>query len=254
MFFWGARGVYVGQAFGLRPHRNAVAVLCVALDAPCRLAREPLKATSEHVAFRTALIPPNTMHHLQVPAGERMAFLYVDGLSEDYARLQATMSDRTERFASGLPDEQKWIDVMLKAAEGESWRTSAGALATLLGSADYRPRDPRVTAALERQRLSPAEGHSSAQAATEAGLSQSRFLHLFKAETGLPYRRYRLWMRIGAALGSMRRGDTLTEAAHTAGFASSAHFTSAFTTMFGMPPSRLDQLLRAAKLYQKGPE
>lgn len=247
MFFWDARGVYVGQTFGLRPHRNAVAVLCVALDAACGLAREPLKPTTEYVDFRTVLIPPNTMHHLRVSASDRMAFLYIDGLSEDYARLQSAMNDKTERFSRGLPNENKWIDVMRRAAEGETWRTSTAALATLLGARSQLLRDPRIEATLARQRMSPSDSHSSKEAAAEAGLSQSRFLHLFKEETGLPYRRYRLWIRIGAALSVMRRGGTLTQAAYAAGFSSSAHFTTAFTTMFGMPPSRLDHLLKAPK-------
>ena len=77
-----------------------------------------------------------------------------------------------------------------------------------------------------------------------AGLSASRFLHLFKAETGVPLRRYRIWNRMGAAVRACGEGLSLTEAAHAAGFASSAHFSSAFREMFGMMPS---DLLKALK-------
>ena len=77
-----------------------------------------------------------------------------------------------------------------------------------------------------------------------AGLSPSRFLHLFKAETGVPLRRYRIWNRIGAASRAIAEGRTLTEAAHGAGFASSAHFSTAFRDMFGMMPSELFTALR----------
>jgi AraC-like DNA-binding protein len=37
----------------------------------------------------------------------------------------------------------------------------------------------------------------------------------------------------------LARSATLTEAAHAAGFASSAHFSTAFRAMFGLSPSGL---------------
>ncbi len=42
---------------------------------------------------------------------------------------------------------------------------------------------------------------------------------------------------MGAAVAAFREGQSLTEAAHAAGFASSAHFSTAFRDMFGMMPS-----------------
>ena len=91
----------------------------------------------------------------------------------------------------------------------------------------------------------PHRSHTLAELGEYAGLSTSRFLHLFKAQTGIPLRRYRLWNRMGAAVGAFRGGVSLTEAAHAAGFASSAHFSSAFRDMFGMMPSDLAKALRA---------
>ena len=46
-----------------------------------------------------------------------------------------------------------------------------------------------------------------------------------------------------AAVGAFRHGASLTEAAHAAGFASSAHFSTAFRDMFGMTPSELVRTL-----------
>ena len=84
----------------------------------------------------------------------------------------------------------------------------------------------------------PHRSHSMAELGECAGLSASRFLHLFKAETGVPLRRYRLWNRHGrGGRAHSREGRSLTEAAHAAGFASSAHFSTAFRDMFGMMPS-----------------
>ena len=64
----------------------------------------------------------------------------------------------------------------------------------------------------------------------------------------MPLRRYRLWNRMGAAVGAFHDGMSLTEAAHAAGFASSAHFSAAFRDMFGMMPS---ELLKALEPVQR---
>ena len=113
------------------------------------------------------------------------------------------------------------------------------ALTELLGIGTRADPDVRILAALRRMRDQPHRSHSMAELGACAGLSASRFLHLFKAETGVPLRRYRLWNRMGAAVAAFREGKSLTEAAHAAGFASSAHFSTAFRDMFGMMPSEL---------------
>ena len=80
---------------------------------------------------------------------------------------------------------------------------------------------------------------SLATLARHAKLSPSRFAALFKQATGVPIRRYKLWVAMGAAVRSMQRGASLTEASMDAGFSSPAHFSSAYRQMFGMEPSRL---------------
>jgi AraC-like DNA-binding protein len=103
----------------------------------------------------------------------------------------------------------------------------------------------RIVEATKCMRNAPDRSHRLAELARRAGLSPSRFLHLFKAETGVPLRRYRIWNRIGAASRAIAQGQSLTEAAHGADFASSAHFSAAFRDMFGMTPSNLFAALRA---------
>lgn len=77
------------------------------------------------------------------------------------------------------------------------------------------------------------------QAARIACLSASRFSHLFVAEVGLPFRTYVLWRRLMAAVDRIAAGASLTDAAHDAGFADSAHFSRTFLRMFGVPASLL---------------
>lgn len=78
-----------------------------------------------------------------------------------------------------------------------------------------------------------------ADAAAVAGLSPGRLRHLFVEQTGLPLRTYLLWLRLSRGVGLLAAGAALTQAAHEAGFADSAHFSRTFRRMFGIAPTNL---------------
>jgi len=81
---------------------------------------------------------------------------------------------------------------------------------------------------------------SLADAADLAGLSKARVRHLFVEQTGLPFRTYLLWLRLMKGLEAFSGGASLTDAAHDAGFADSAHFSRTFRRMFGTAAAALD--------------
>jgi AraC-like DNA-binding protein len=241
---WGARVLYLGPAFGLTPHRNATAVLAVGLDAPLEVADDPADRATDYRAARSVLILPNSLHHLRIERG-RMAFLYVDPLGRDLKALIARMTNTTPRAAFDLREEPGVIEIMTGLAESRvAPQDGRASLGELLGVGARGKTSARVAAALRHMRDEPQRAHRLTTLAARAGLSPSRFLHLFKAETGVPLRRYRIWNRMGAAVRASGEGASLTEAAHAAGFASSAHFSSAFRDMFGMMPSDLARALR----------
>ena len=70
-----SRAAYVGPGLELAPHRNAAATVAIALEAPFSLSL----SKAAHRRRSIALIPPNTLHHLQ--AKGPMAFVYLDALS-----------------------------------------------------------------------------------------------------------------------------------------------------------------------------
>lgn len=72
-----------------------------------------------------------------------------------------------------------------------------------------------------------------------AFLSESRLIHLFKEEIGIPIRKYVLWCRLQEAIKHFLKGQTLTQSAHLAGFSDIAHLTRTFVSMFGMTPSQI---------------
>jgi AraC-like DNA-binding protein len=75
------------------------------------------------------------------------------------------------------------------------------------------------------------------EVARSVHLSPSRFAHLFTQELGLPFRRYLLWRKLTRAMLMVGRGNTLSAAAHGAGFSDSAHLTRTFYQMFGIAPT-----------------
>src|SRR5687767_15092480 len=75
--------------------------------------------------------------------------------------------------------------------------------------------------------------------AAEACLSPSRFRHLFVEQTGMALRPYILWRRFLRVWELMMAGESLSAAAHVAGFADAAHLTRTSRRLFGFPPSAL---------------
>lgn len=89
----------------------------------------------------------------------------------------------------------------------------------------------RALSALDRQLT----GKVSAEAlACTAHLSLSQLERLFTRQLGMPIRRLVLWRRLRIALQLTLAGSTLTEAAHGAGFADSAHFARTMKHLFGV--------------------
>ena len=225
VFLLRTRAAYLGPSLDLAPHRNAVATLAIGLDAPFRLALADGGA-HEHCA---ALIAAGARHHLRSTG--RMAFLYLDPLSRDH--------DRLSGIDWRMPPEC-FTAAIARIAGAPTIGRLEEALARL-GIGERAPKDRAVADAVALLEANPAHGWRVAELARAANLSVPRFQHRFADAMGLPFRRYRLWARLRLAVRRMAEGASLTTAAMDAGFASSAHLSTAFRAMFGIAPSRLKQ-------------
>lgn len=236
LYSWGARALFIGPAFGLSPHRNAVAVVAVGLQAPFELSWNE----RNYRRCRSALIPPNTLQHFRETSGT-MAFLYVDAVSNDYAQLRAFAATKGERAHLDLQCEPLLLACLnrLRIDGAASWRDVRAELEGLLTGSTAQTPDARILRAMQIIHEDPATRLPLAVLARHAGLSPSRFTALFRQTTGVPVRRYKLWVAMAAAVRSMQRGASLTDASMDAAFSSPAHFSSAYRQMFGMEPSRL---------------
>lgn len=106
-------------------------------------------------------------------------------------------------------------------------------------TAPREPSDPRVLAAMEYLRQRVDQAVTLPEVARVANLSPGRFRHLFVEQTGMPLRTYLLWRRLLHVWTLLMQGETLSTAAHAAGFADSAPLSRTARTMFGLAPSAL---------------
>nr|WP_256985341.1 helix-turn-helix domain-containing protein [Rhodococcus sp. 06-1059B-a] len=102
-----------------------------------------------------------------------------------------------------------------------------------------RQVDERIRAAVRIVREKPGAVVAAADLAAAVNLSTSRFLHLFSAEAGTSFRRYRLWARMLHVGEAVARGSDLTTASVEAGFSSPSHFSDSFHSMFGLSAAAL---------------
>ncbi len=66
----------------------------------------------------------------------------------------------------------------------------------------------------------------------------------FSEQVGIPFRRFVLWLRLRRAAEHAWRTQSLTEAAHAAGFSDLAHFSRVCRATFGVAPTGLQAMGR----------
>ena len=150
---------------------------------------------------------------------------------------------------------------IVSRAEAASWRRALGDPATLDGARVRRWLATALTEHVPRRRAHPRVDHvmhtlrdrpletratSLARLSGVAGLSPSRFAHVFRESMGVPLRPYMRWLRLQRAAHELVSGRSVTEAAHVAGFADAAHLTRTFRRMLGATPRMLIERAPAA--------
>jgi AraC-like DNA-binding protein len=111
-----------------------------------------------------------------------------------------------------------------------------------LGLNSSKALDTRVMTILDLIKNSKnLESIRLSEIAQDIGLSESRLLHLFKAEVGVPFRKYILWRKLKRAVTefSANTGRNFTEIALDAGFSDSAHLSKVVKASFGLSPSEI---------------
>lgn len=230
LYLWPHRLLVLAPPFSSAPHRHHAAQIAVGLDGTAKFGGADGKIRQADALA----IAPDALHFH--PVFGRSALLYLEAEGADWQRLR-------QETPGGL-----WPLEVSSAVRTHAQRAAAGDrsaaeafVAGLLHAAAEPPSPPdplvQQARALVARRLGGTIRLQSL--AAELHRSPSRLAHRFRAATGVPLRRYVLWSRLRAAAEAAMRGATLTDAAHAAGFADSAHLSRTFRAMFGIAPSFL---------------
>jgi AraC-like DNA-binding protein len=116
-----------------------------------------------------------------------------------------------------------------------------------------RELDSRVVRAIAQIGRFCGEPVTAASCATEAGLSASRFLHLFKQETGISFRSFRAWKRARHLLHFANQDVNLAHLAQDIGYPDSTHFSHSIRRFYGLKPRAIFSGSKDLAIYHARP-
>ena len=202
---------------------------------------EPIRISVNGAAWQStdlAVVPPYMPH--RVDCDERLvADLVIEPETVDPDALSAFV----RQGCGAVHDEPGVVRRMRELHAWLCWRgrelplATADADAFIFGQA-LAPRalDARIAAALQTIRQDPAAPITAMECAAQAGLSFSRFLHLFKQQTDTSFRNLRAWKRARSLLLHVTRDANLVNVALETGYPDSTHFSHTIRQVYGLRP------------------
>ncbi|MBT2320897.1 helix-turn-helix transcriptional regulator [Variovorax paradoxus] len=196
------------------------------------------------------VVPPQVPH--QVESDEPLILnLLIESESVDPARLPDCLQRCGPVEAPGFVQRVRAAHAQLLVASSRGGFGGIDFDTLFFGHALVRrPLDARIRQVVERIVADPALPASAEDCAASVGLSFSRFLHLFKQETGVPFRAFRAWKRARSLLRHVRQSATLTDIALDTGYPDSTHFSHSIRQVYGLRPSDILAGSRRLALYQ----
>jgi len=231
LFLWHGVALYIGPITDNSVHRHYALQLTIGAGEDFLLhtgdsdietgfhlnaVEQPHALNSQDRPVAILLIEPDSV------LGDSVLTCLADGLITQIGHDLAAVD-----FPTVKDDAPSYLQAVTKAFSVDDRNTPAG--------------NDKLDRVLEFLASHPGEAASARDMAELACLSESRFLHLFSEQVGLPFRRYLKWKRLLEAIKAAGAGMSLTEAAHAAGFSDSAHLSRVFREMFGFAPSQILQ-------------
>lgn len=241
LYLWDKRTLYIGPLFEPLNLSQGAATLLVSLDKPISF---KVKDDNESIECYSLLLPAGLT--VSIDTGDAIvANCNLDPLGADFSGLTSLMQDKKGKISYNLSQyaefKQAYRTMLTHQLESED---AYPLLEDLLENrfSQYYPKhaiDSRVAKVVDKIKQNVDDNISVEDLASHVNLSVPRLVQIFKKQTGVPMRRYRLWHRLYVTAVCMGKGDSLTDAALTAGFTDSAHFSHTFKSMLGMTASTM---------------
>lgn len=197
-----------------------------------------------------SVVPPYVAHSLV--AGERMfCNILIESDSVDGAGLPAFVAHGCGAIHDvvALAALQRALGAFQKSANRHFPQTGDFDRAFFGEVLATRAVDRRIGAVLARIKDDPNSLTSAQDCAKATHLSVSRFLHLFKAEAGTPFRSFRTWQRARSVLYYVTQDANLADIALDVGYPDSTHFSHSIRQVFGLTPRSIFAGSRKLALY-----
>lgn len=242
LFMWPGLMLYFGPLQHLETRVNGASVLMIGLyrDFELRIDGGP------PAVCRCAVVPAGVPHELDVHGGV-LAKLFVERDSGEYARFRHRFPLQPGQRALRVLDSAL-VEAFKRLYEEDPVKDEVLAALLALMPAPKSPADDiacrRLAPVFDLIRLLGDENHGRDHAAGLAHLSPSHMMRLFRAETGMSYRGFRIWKRLILAAEHLQRSDCLTRSALDAGFTDASHFSNCYKRYIGASPSLVFRSLR----------
>lgn len=244
IYLWEGKFIYIGKSISTYTHANHAVEISISLGKPMKINRgHDLWQESQGI-----IIGADENHECMIPLGNGVIHIGLDPeslfarkLTDKFLQGDAISflaEDKVSNFVNKIKqvlnenkDSSRILDIL-----NEFFSQLLGVPCLTI---EAEAMDSRIRKIIFLLKESHEDKFSLKQLANVVGLSPGRLVHLFKEQVGIPIRRYALWIKLNRAVLAIVQEKNLTEAAHNAGFADSAHFSRTFLRMFGVPPSEI---------------
>ncbi|WP_367897394.1 helix-turn-helix domain-containing protein [Leptospira sp. WS58.C1] len=231
-YIWPDLGLYCGESFSTARHSHFFSQICCSLnEGPVRL-----QGSDEEWRNYDVVFVPSRVSHGTERSSEKFIIILVDPLGTGQGIFQ---NSKIQKGEPGLEigDKISVQEIRKSFNEKDPIRIRKRILELLdsvKSDKSKKEMDPRIQYSLSKV---GEEKNSLTEIAKSFDLSQSRFRHLFREETGITFSEYKIWTKIRKAVLHLSTNPQLVQAALEGGFSDQSHFTRIFKNSFGLRPS-----------------
>lgn len=233
MFFWPGRFLCMTPSLKTSMHQHHAIQITLSLADPFKIR---FSKDVEFKEYRYIIIDSNCPHEFM---GEgQYVFLYFD--PESFAGVLLREKYLSEQTTNEFEIENSIVSKIVNCCITPTQEKTAYQVTNMIlpeQVAERKANEERILKIIEYLNGQLDKDIDIKSLANKVFISESRLMHLFKLEVGIPIRKYILWSRLALAVKNVLEGQNLTEASYTAGFSDSPHFSRTFKEMFGIAPS-----------------
>lgn len=235
LFLWKQRTMFIGSIEPPLVISTGSALLIFSLDKPIFYRPDGVNVS---IKCQSLLIPAG-VEAVITAKGATVAVCTLDPFGADVDQIKRAMQHRVGHSYYQFKGECRQVEILqaiLRAPTDKQTMLSLFVESLKPKATSPYQIDPRIVKAIDLIHKTVDENLTLSDLEHEVGLAPSRLTELFKQQTGLPIRRFRLWHRLYTTVLARAEGKTLTEAAIESGFNDSSHFNRTFRSMLGVTP------------------